>query len=53
VLFMWIGLGVSYWVDMPPSVFVTALAFVVYVGTRTAGTLAVRRGAAPAQPATA
>jgi zinc/manganese transport system permease protein len=53
VLSMWIGLGVSYWVDMPPSVFVTAMAFVVYVGTRTAGTLAVRRGASPAQPATA
>jgi zinc/manganese transport system permease protein len=49
VLSIWIGLGVSYWVDMPPSVFVTAMAFAVYVGARTAGTLAESR-AAPSRP---
>ncbi|MDB5068385.1 MAG: hypothetical protein JWM18_4819 [Chloroflexi bacterium] len=50
VLYIWIGLGVSYWVDMPPSVFVTAMAFAVYVGVRTAGTLAAWRAAAPSRP---
>jgi zinc/manganese transport system permease protein len=53
VLYIWIGLGVSYWVDMPPSVFVTAMAFAVYVGVRTAGTLAAWRAAAPSRPSAA
>jgi hypothetical protein len=52
VLYIWIGLAVSYWVDMPPSVFVTATAFVVYVGVRTTRTLGVQR-AAPSLPAIA
>ncbi len=34
VLYIWTGLAVSYWVDMPPSVFVTGLAFAVYTGVR-------------------
>lgn len=36
VLYMWIGLAVSYWVDFPPSVFVTALAFAGYIAARSA-----------------
>jgi zinc/manganese transport system permease protein len=52
VLYIWIGLAVSYWVDMPPSVFVTAMAFVVYVGVRTTRTLGARR-TAPCRPAIA
>jgi zinc/manganese transport system permease protein len=52
VLYIWIGLAVSYWVDMPPSVFVTAMAFVVYAGVRTTRTLGVRR-TAPSLPAIA
>jgi zinc/manganese transport system permease protein len=52
VLYIWIGLAVSYWVDMPPSVFVTAMAFVVYVGVRTTRTLGGRR-TAPSRPAIA
>lgn len=34
VLYLWIGLAVAYWVDVPPSVFVTGLAFVMYVAAR-------------------
>lgn len=34
VAYMWIGLAVSYWVDFPPSVFVTALAFSGYLAAR-------------------
>ena len=34
VAYMWIGLAVSYWVDFPPSVFVTALAFAGYLAAR-------------------
>ena len=34
VLDIWIGLAVSYWVDVPPSVFVTGLAFAGYLGAR-------------------
>ncbi len=43
VAYIWAGLAVSYWVQMPPSVFVTALAFLVYTGTRAAATLRTRR----------
>jgi len=34
VLYTWTGLALSYWVDVPPSVFVTGLAFLVYLGAR-------------------
>ena len=34
VLYVWAGLGVSYWVDFPPSVFVTGMALAVYLGAR-------------------
>jgi len=34
VLYIWVGLAVSYWVDFPPSVFVTGLAFAGYVAAR-------------------
>ena len=34
VVYMWVGLGVSYWVDIPPSVFVTGLAFAGYLLAR-------------------
>lgn len=34
VLYIWIGLAVSYWVDFPPSVFVTGLAFAGYLVAR-------------------
>ena len=34
VLYMWMGLAVSYWVDFPPSVFVTGMAFAVYIASR-------------------
>jgi zinc/manganese transport system permease protein len=34
VLYIWIGLAVSYWVDFPPSVFVTGLAFTGYLAAR-------------------
>ena len=34
VAYMWIGLAVSYWIDFPPSVFVTGLAFAGYVAAR-------------------
>jgi zinc/manganese transport system permease protein len=34
VAYMWIGLAVSYWIDFPPSVFVTALAFAGYLAAR-------------------
>ena len=52
VLYIWIGLAVSYWVDLPPSVFVTAMAFAVYLGTRTIRALDARR-VAPPRPAIA
>jgi zinc/manganese transport system permease protein len=42
-LYIWTGLAVSYWVDMPPSVFVTAMAFMVYVSVRTTRTLGAQR----------
>ena len=34
VAYMWVGLAVSYWIDFPPSVFVTALAFAGYLAAR-------------------
>ncbi|HEV7679463.1 MAG TPA: metal ABC transporter permease [Candidatus Dormibacteraeota bacterium] len=34
VLYIWVGLAVSYWVDFPPSVFVTGLAFSGYLAAR-------------------
>ncbi len=34
VLYIWVGLAISYWVDFPPSVFVTGLAFAGYVAAR-------------------
>ncbi|MBV8194744.1 MAG: metal ABC transporter permease [Candidatus Dormibacteraeota bacterium] len=34
VLYLWIALAVSYWVDIPPSVYVTALSFGGYVVAR-------------------
>jgi zinc/manganese transport system permease protein len=34
VAYIWIGLAVSYWVDFPPSVFVTGMAFAGYIGAR-------------------
>jgi zinc/manganese transport system permease protein len=34
VLYIWVGLAVSYWVDFPPSVFVTGLAFAGYLAAR-------------------
>ncbi len=43
VLYIWIGLAVSYWVDMPPSVLVTAMAFIVYAGARLRDTPLARR----------
>jgi zinc/manganese transport system permease protein len=53
VLYIWTGLAVSYWVDMPPSVFVTATAFVVYAGVRTTCGVrtSTRRSAPPARAA--
>jgi zinc/manganese transport system permease protein len=42
-LYIWTGLAVSYWVDMPPSVFVTAMAFMVYLSVRTTRTLGAQR----------
>lgn len=38
VVYMWIGLGVAYWVDIPPSVFVTGLVFAGYLIARGAHT---------------
>ena len=43
VLYVWVGLAVSYWVDFPPSVFVTGLAFLLYAGARLRVTLRERR----------
>ena len=43
VLYVWVGLAVSYWVDFPPSVFVTGLAFAGYVAARTVPGIASRR----------
>jgi zinc/manganese transport system permease protein len=51
VLYIWTGLAVSYWVLMPPSVFVTALAFLVYLCARAVQAMGTRP-AAP-RPATA
>jgi zinc/manganese transport system permease protein len=34
VVYVWVGLAVSYWVDFPPSVFVTGMALAVYLGAR-------------------
>jgi zinc/manganese transport system permease protein len=34
VAYIWIGLAVSYWVDFPPSVFVTGMAFAGYIAAR-------------------
>jgi zinc/manganese transport system permease protein len=53
VLYIWTGLAVSYWVLMPPSVFVTALAFLVYLCARAVQAMRTRPGRAPAQPARA
>jgi ABC-type Mn2+/Zn2+ transport system permease subunit len=52
VVYIWTGLAVSYWVDFPPSVFVTAMAFAVYVGVRGARMMG-ERGVAPRRPAAA
>jgi zinc/manganese transport system permease protein len=41
VLYVWIGL--SYWVDFPPSVFVTGIAFALYVGARLGVAIRERR----------
>lgn len=43
VAYMWIGLAVSYWVDFPPSVFVTGLAFAGYLAARGAHALSHSR----------
>lgn len=43
VLYMWVGLAVSYWVDFPPSVFVTGLAFAGYLAARSVHTLSHSR----------
>ena len=43
VLYVWVGLAVSYWVDFPPSVFVTGLAFLLYAAARLRVTLRERR----------
>jgi zinc/manganese transport system permease protein len=48
VLYIWIGLAVSYWIDFPPSVFVTGIAFVVYVAVRLLTAAPGRRAAAVA-----
>jgi zinc/manganese transport system permease protein len=53
VLYIWTGLAVSYWVLMPPSVFVTALAFLVYVCARAVQATGTRPATAPARPARA
>ncbi len=53
VLYIWTGLAVSYWVLMPPSVFVTALAFLVYVCARAMQAMGTRPATAPVQPARA
>jgi hypothetical protein len=53
VLYIWTGLAVSYWVLMPPSVFVTALAFLVYICARTVQAMGTRPAAAPPRPARA
>jgi zinc/manganese transport system permease protein len=34
VVDIWTGLALSYWVDVPPSVVVTGLAFLQYLGAR-------------------
>lgn len=43
VVYMWVGLAVSYWVDFPPSVFVTGLAFTGYLGARSVHALSHSR----------
>lgn len=43
VAYMWIGLAASYWVDFPPSVFVTGLAFAGYLAARGAHALSHSR----------
>ena len=43
VAYVWIGLAVSYWVDFPPSVFVTAMAFTGYLAARSAHALSHSR----------
>lgn len=54
VVYIWAGLALSNWVDVPPSVFVTGLAFVGYVAARLARARAPRVGfrANPAAPPT-
>jgi zinc/manganese transport system permease protein len=54
VVYVWAGLAVSNWVDVPPSVFVTGLAFAGYVAARLARAHAPRVGfqANPAAPRT-
>jgi zinc/manganese transport system permease protein len=51
VLYMWIGLGLSYWVDFPPSVFVTGMAFAIYVVVRVVPGLTRRRMVLSPSPA--
>lgn len=43
VLYMWIALAISYWVDFPPSVFVTGLAFAGYLAARSGHALSHTR----------
>ncbi|HET9052276.1 MAG TPA: metal ABC transporter permease [Candidatus Dormibacteraeota bacterium] len=45
VLYVWVGLAVSYWVDFPPGVFVTGMAFAGYLAARTIGGARTRPGA--------
>lgn len=44
-VYIWVGLAVSYWIEMPPSVFVTGMAFAVYLAVRIS--LAMRRPGTP------
>ena len=41
---VWVGLALSYWVDVPPSVFVTGLAFAGYLCARLWRSGVLRRG---------
>ena len=52
VLYIWVGLAVSYWVDFPPSVFVTGLAFLLYAAARLWVALRDRRTPRPSMLAT-
>ncbi len=45
-VYIWVGLAVSYWIEMPPSVFVTGMAFAVYLAVRIA--MGIGAGRTPA-----